>query len=220
MHQQVNLYLISGLGVDRRVYQRLEFPSFCTLHHIDWISPLPQESISHYAQRLAAGIDTSRPFVLIGMSFGGMMSIELNRFVRPLKTILISSAATRYHLPPYFRLAGSLGLHHLVPSGLYKRSNGLFHWLFGVRTAEEKVFFKALIAAADIPTVHWSVNAVLRWENTEVPPNVVHISGRADRLLPLRWAQPDIAVAGGRHLMVFSQAKEVSEVIGKILRGL
>ncbi|MEI6947985.1 alpha/beta hydrolase [Paraflavisolibacter sp. H34] len=220
MHPHLNLYFISGLGVDRRAFQRLEVPSCCTVHHIAWIRPLPGEPIGAYARRLSAAIDPSQPFVLIGMSFGGMMAVELNRFVQPRQTILISSAATKNHLPPYFRLAGRLGLHKLVPPGLFRRPNGMFHWLFGVHTPEEKKLFKDLIADADLPTVRWSVNAVVNWENTQVPPNLVHISGAADRLLPPHWARPDIAVAGGGHLMVFSKAKEISRIMAEIIKGL
>jgi hypothetical protein len=213
----VNVYFVSGLGIDRRIFQKLELPSRFSIHYIDWITPLPHETISHYAQRLSSGIDTSRPFILTGMSFGGIMAVEMNRFIRPEKTIIVSSAATKNGLPPYFKIAGRLQLHKIIPASFLKKPNKLFHWLFGISTPEEINLFKTLTADADPQILKWSIDAAVNWQNTKRPQNLIHIHGSADKLLPVRWVKPDIVVEGGKHFMVFSKADEVSGIIAGII---
>lgn len=48
------------------------------LFQIEWIEPLPNETIEQYAKRLAQCIDTSQPYVIIGVSFGGLIATEIN----------------------------------------------------------------------------------------------------------------------------------------------
>jgi hypothetical protein len=39
------LFLLSGLGADKRVFDFLDFSDYST-HHISWILPLPKESMA------------------------------------------------------------------------------------------------------------------------------------------------------------------------------
>jgi len=214
----VNVYFISGLGVDRRVFQKLQLPAHYHLHYLDWITPLPQEAMSHYAQRLAQAINQLQPFALIGLSFGGMIATEITALLHPAKTIIISSASNKYELPPYFRMIGLTGLHQIVPISFLKKPNPLFHWLFGIVTQEEKVLFRNIIKDADNKVLQWSINAVLRWPRKERPPGIVHIHGTADHILPIQFAKPDIVVPGGRHFMVYSMPEKLSQLIVGILK--
>jgi len=72
---EAHIYILSGLGVDRRVFNKMNFKGL-NLTYLDWIAPLPTESISCYALRLSAKITTERP-ILIGLSFGGMIAMEI-----------------------------------------------------------------------------------------------------------------------------------------------
>jgi surfactin synthase thioesterase subunit len=78
------IYLISGLGADRRVFKKLVFPTDFELIYLDWITPEPAESLEAYAARLALNIDTSAPFYLIGLSFGGMLATEIAKKLNPV----------------------------------------------------------------------------------------------------------------------------------------
>ena len=60
--KKVNLYFISGLGVDERAFQKLKLSPNFTVHYLRWIKPLKNETITSYAKRLAIEIDQSRPF--------------------------------------------------------------------------------------------------------------------------------------------------------------
>ncbi len=213
----MNIYFISGLGIDSRVFKKLQLPADYNIHYLEWIQPLPKENITHYAKRLAVSIDQSKPFILIGLSFGGMIASEMNTFLKPVKTILISSAASSNELPPYFKWIGFSKIHKLVPAGLLKKPNPLFYWIFGIRTKEEKIFFRDLLKDTDSKIVKWSVNAIVNWKKKTIPLNLMHIHGTADYALPIQFVKPTIVVKKGGHLMVYIRAAELSSILTKAL---
>ena len=69
------LYIFSGLGADERVFQRIDFSGFSTTF-IKWIVPQDKETIENYATRLLDQITTTKP-TLIGLSFGGLIAVEI-----------------------------------------------------------------------------------------------------------------------------------------------
>ena len=123
------LYIFSGLGADERVFQRLDFSDFKTTY-IKWIAPYDKETIEHYTTRLLDQITTTNP-TLIGLSFGGLIAVEVAKQIDTEKVILIASAKTKNEIPFYYRFAGQLGLHKLLPTRLLKSSNFVTNWFFG-----------------------------------------------------------------------------------------
>lgn len=101
------LYIFSGLGADEKVFQKLYFSDFSPTF-IKWIAPQEEETIENYATRLLDQIRTTKP-ILIGLSFGGMIAVEVAKQIDTEKVILIASAKTQNEIPFYFRFAGQLG---------------------------------------------------------------------------------------------------------------
>lgn len=135
-----SLYILSGLGTDDRVFQHLDLSGFQPTF-IKWIPPKKNEAIDRYASRLLNQITTSKP-ILMGLSFGGMMAIEIAKQIDTKKVILIASAKTRKEIPIYYRLAGKLGIHKLLPPSVLKNSNFFTNWLFGVTSDQDKQLLK------------------------------------------------------------------------------
>src|SRR5690606_16426633 len=97
-----HLYLISGMGADERIFRHLRFPEEYEVHDLPWLPPRPDEPFTDYAARMAAGITANGPVTLLGLSFGGMISLEIAR-QRPIaKNIIISSIKHTRERPPYF----------------------------------------------------------------------------------------------------------------------
>lgn len=208
------IYLISGLGADRRAFRKLIFPPDFKLIHLDWISPHPNESLVDYAARLALSIDTSVPFYLVGLSFGGMLATEIAKQLNPVHTFLISSTTSFKGLPCYYRAAGKLRLQKLVPVNLLKKGNGIGLKLLGAKTQEEITLLKQLVTASDPYFMKWALTCILEWRNTERPVNLTHIHGTADNILPFRFTtKPDIIINGGGHFMVYANATDVMKII-------
>ncbi len=131
-----NLYCFSGLGADEKVFGRLELQGY-TLNFIQWEIPKAGEAIAEYAARLSSKIPESNP-VLLRLSFGGMVAIEVSKLIPTEKVILISTAKTKNEIPWLYRVAGKIRLHRIIPTVFLKWANPLSYWLFDVQSIEDK----------------------------------------------------------------------------------
>jgi pimeloyl-ACP methyl ester carboxylesterase len=213
-----NIYFISGLGADYRAFDKLIFPPGYNLISLDWISPQPDEALVDYALRLSSGIDSTTPFYLIGLSFGGMLAIEIAKQLNPIHTFLISSAATYKEIPWYFRVAGACSLQKVIPINLLKNKKGLGLRYMGGRTTDDLAMLKQLLKDSDPYFMKWALTAILKWRNLELPAHLTRIHGTADYILPMRYIpKPDVILDKGGHFMVYANGKEISEHLQRIL---
>ena len=146
----MNAYFISGLGADKRIFSKLKLSEKINIIHVDWINPDRNETLEAYSKRLSRIIDTSQPFALVGVSFGGMIAVEIAKILTPVVTIIISSTMISAQLPGLYRLAGKLGLLKLIPAKLLKSSNKLTqNYYFGTRSGSEKILLSKIIKDTD-----------------------------------------------------------------------
>ena len=207
------IYIFSGLGADERVFQRLDFSDFEPTF-IKWIPPLGKETIEHYARRLLDQIPTTNPTIL-GLSFGGMIAIEVAKQIDTEKVILISSAKTKKEIPIYYRFAGIFRLHQLLPATLLKRSNFITNWIFGAGSSFDKQLLKQILIDTDQTFLKWAIDKVVSWENLRETKNIFHIHGTHDRIFPLRFANCNTIIKNGGHMMVLNKAEEINSVLRK-----
>ncbi|MGV8994487.1 MAG: alpha/beta hydrolase [Flavobacterium sp.] len=168
------IYIFSGLGADERVFQKLDF-SGIDVTFITWIIPLEKESIEQYATRLLNQIPSKNPIV-IGLSFGGIMAVEIAKQIETKKIILIASAKTKDEIPFYFRLVGKLNLHKILPASLLKSSNLVTNWFFGTCTLEDKQLLKQILIDTNPFFLKWALDKVAKWKNVDQPKNIFHIT--------------------------------------------
>jgi len=209
-------YFISGLGADKKAFQKIKLPAAYDPVFLDWIPPHKNESLSNYARRFSSLIKNDDAFILIGLSFGGMLACEIARLRNPMKTIIISSIASSAELPWYFKRAGRIGLHKAVPIKLMKAGT-IFKNLMGAASKEDKTIITNYAKSADPDLVRWSLHAIFNWDHPERSPGIVHVHGSNDRTLPLKYTRPDFVIKGGGHLMVFNKADEVNKILGEVL---
>lgn len=208
-------YFISGLGADKKAFQRIKLPTGYEPVYLDWIIPEKNESLTEYARRFSSLINDDS-FILIGLSFGGMLACELARLRNPAKTIIISSIPTSDELPWYFKRAGTIGLHKYVPIKLLGAATVLKN-MFGTISKEDKALIYNYAKFADPNLIRWSLHAILSWERHERLPGVVHVHGSKDFMLPIRYTRPDYIVKDGGHLIVFNKADEVNKILNEVL---
>ncbi len=214
------LFLISGLGADKRAFANLHLNREWERINVEWITPLAGESVARYAARLAERYGMDNQSVIIGLSFGGLIAVEITKIVHPALTIIISSAATVKELPFLYRLAGALKLAKLIPAKVLNRPNRLFHRFFGLKKERETKLFDEIVAGSDPFFVKWALLQITTWKNTERPEQVVKIHGTKDRLLPIHKKSTDYVVHGGTHFLTWENAARVSEIINRLLSGL
>jgi len=209
-------YFISGLGADKKAFQKIKLPSAYEPVFLDWIAPQKKESLSNYARRFSSLIKNDDAFILIGLSFGGMLASEIARLRSPMKTIIISSLASSNELPWYLKNAGRVGLHKAVPIKFLKAASILKNFM-GVRSKEDKAIIYNYAKSADPALVRWSIDAIVNWNYPDRLPGIVHLHGSDDRMLPLKYTHPDFVIKGGGHLMIFNKADEVNKILREVL---
>ena len=210
-----HIYVISGFGADERVFEKLDFGKN-DIHFIPWKIPRPKETIASYAKRMQEEIVHPNP-VLLGLSFGGMMTIEITKVIPVEKIILISSIKTRNELPLYMRLAGKAHLNKLLPLRPYAFLEPIENYNLGVETREEKALLREYRKKLNPQYTTWAIDQILNWKNEWQPKEIIHIHGDRDRIFPLRYVSPDYVIPGGGHFMVMNRSDKVNEIL-KIIR--
>lgn len=210
-----NIYCLSGLGADEKIFSQLDFKQ----HHVtflQWLKPIGSESITDYSRRLSKHITLSDP-VLIGVSFGGMMCIEIAKHIAVKQIIIISSIKTRDELPWWMKAAGRLKLHRIFPMRSFKLIEPLENYNLGVETVEERNIANRYRKSIDRMYAKWAIDCVLNWRNDNVPPNLIHIHGDKDRIFKIQHIKPDHIIKTGGHFMVMNRAGEVNKLLLDII---
>src|SRR5688572_16012836 len=205
MAEQLHLYFISGLGADRKAFERIRLPAKYALHYLDWIKPGKRETLDDYARRMAATIDTSQPYALVGLSMGGMIATAMTQFLHPQKTILISSVGCANEFPPLLKFAHYTKAYKLIPSFALRKANVIGYWMFGAKTKNEKALLDYLVSTSDPSFIKWAIGAIVNWKARERPQNIIHIHGDRDRILPIGYTKPDVVIEQGSHFMVWTK---------------
>jgi pimeloyl-ACP methyl ester carboxylesterase len=212
----LKLYCISGLGIDQTPFEFLDIKPGYELVYINWIKAKKKESLPDYAIRLAEVIDDSEPFSLMGLSFGGMISIEIAKVKKPAHLILLSSMPGPGQMPGFYKLGKAIRVYSWFPFELVKRNVKLTNKLFGIKGNTHQRIMQNVMEKTDAGFLRWAVRAILTWENDiDVPHKRIH--GTHDRIIPLRIAEPDYIIQDGTHFMVVVKADQISRIINEIL---
>lgn len=208
----MKLYGIGGLGADKRVYEGLSFT--CDFIFIDWIEPLRKEPLNEYAKRLSSVIDTSEEFGLIGVSFGGLVAVEIAKEINPKLVILVSSIETDLEMSNLYQCFGKTKIATLLPFQFFDLPRAFACYLFGTKSP----MLGEILDDTDLSFTKWVVNQLLNWENRTKINNLYRIHGTKDRLLKCPTeSERNFLIENGGHLMVVDEAEKVSEIIKMIV---
>ena len=213
--KELNIYLFSGLGADKRAFKYLYFPENTNLIHIEWTNHVGCSGIDDYAQRIKDQIETNNN-VYIGVSFGAMLAQEVDKIKKADKLIIISSVTKRKEIPVLYRFLGRLGIQYLLPAS-FLQNNPVTFKLFGIKSEREKRLLQKILDDTDLKFLKWAIIVCLRWKPKE-SLDLYHIHGDSDKIVPVKWVQPDYVVKGGGHFMIVDKAKEIGKVIENHLK--
>ena len=209
------IYFVSGLGADRRIFQWLRADGYRPIH-IDWIAPKRREPIEDYTNRLIEQIEDENPIV-VGLSFGGMIAVEIAKQIPTEKVVLLSSVRDKQEIPFYFKLFKFFPLHRVFPfKSVLFAFYWLAYWLFSPEGADQKKLLKTILIETDPHFLRWALHKVVVWQNQEVPDNLVQVHGKRDRIFPYRYVRPDYTVENSGHLMVMNRAEEISNLLKEL----
>ena len=211
-----NIYCISGLGADERVFRNLKIPG-AKLVYLPWAQYDKHDEMSCYAQKMAYQIKEENPIVL-GVSFGGMLATEMKILNPHQKTIIISSAKTNKELPHLSGILRFIIKTNIIPYGRIAKSPNKYSFrMFGAENEEEKELFADILRSTDLGFIKWATKTMLDWRNDITPDGIFHIHGTADRLINPAQVHPTRWVDGGSHFMIYNRAAEVSRLIAQYI---
>ncbi|HNZ41834.1 MAG TPA: hypothetical protein PLB59_07510 [Bacteroidales bacterium] len=217
-HSIKKVYLFPGQGSDERIFSNITLGTTYELVPIAYPVPAKKTSLHEYAGMLAAQIDTTCKFALIGVSFGGMLCTELAEIVSPEKVIIISSAKCRSELPRRYTVMKKYPAYRLYPKKFVKFGTMLLQPTVEKGLKNEKDFFKDMLQKKDPQFLKETSTMMINWERETYPANIIHIHGSDDHVLNIKNIKADYIIVNGTHIMTYERGREISEIIGKVLQ--
>lgn len=212
-------FLISGLGADSRLYKNVALPSGYDVTLIDWHIPDITDTLGSYAQAIINQYNITDNSIIIGVSLGGMLSVEIAKRVKPNKVILISSIKTDSEAPWYFKFFRSLPVYYAIPGKLMTHLGFLVRPMFGKMAEDDLALFKNMLSNSSPVFLKWAMRAVLYWKNDVKIPNLYHVIGDRDLVFPYQNIEnPTAVIKDGTHIMVFDRAGEINALLADILK--
>ncbi|MEP6597337.1 MAG: alpha/beta hydrolase [Ginsengibacter sp.] len=210
------IYCIPGLGANEKVFQFLDL-SFAKPVFIKWIPPLKNETLAEYAMRIKEQFIHDKNPIILGLSLGGMLAVEIAKTITSAKVILISSSKTKNEIPFYWKMFRHAPVYKILPGWIIKKGSLIQLYFLGAHLPSTKKYLSVVLNEMDLPFYRWAVHALVNWKNEVIPSNVIHIHGTKDNLLPYRYVNADITLENGGHLMILENAEEVSACLKQIL---
>ena len=203
------------MGADEKAFSHLKIDGY-NFVFIPWLMPDKNEPISKYATRMAISITDKEP-VLIGLSFGGIMCIEIARLIPVAKIILISSIQSHRQMPMWMRIAGKLKVNRFVPLRPYKFLQSIQNKRLGVTTLAEIELVNQYRKNTPQVYLDWAINEILNWKNDWQPASLFHIHGDKDKIFPVNKLSPSHIIKNAGHFMIMNRAVAVNKCLALIL---
>jgi pimeloyl-ACP methyl ester carboxylesterase len=215
----VSIYLFPGQGSDFRIFQNLQFATPYEVKYITY--PVPQKGtiMKQYAILLLSQIDTTKPFIIVGVSLGGMLCAEISDICSPEKTIIISSAAACSELPSRYTFMRYLPIYKLIPAGLLKAGAFIAQPIVEPDRRHGRSTFISMLRAKNPQFIKRSTEMIINWDRTKNNTSIVHIHGTYDHTLPIRKVHPDYIIKKGSHVMTYTRAGEISTLVNELIAG-
>lgn len=215
---KIHVYFMPGMAASPSIFERIQLPSaIFEMHFLEWLLPEKEESIAHYAQRIAKGI-IHENVILVGVSFGGILVQEMKPFVKPKKIIIISSVKSNTELPRRMKIAKTTKAYKLIPTKFLENIDNLTKFTFGSSILKQRLkLYEKFLAVRDKTYLDWAIEQIINWERTEIDPEVIHIHGDNDEVFPIKHIKNAIVVKGGTHIMILTKYRWLSDNLPKIM---
>ncbi len=210
-----HIYTISGMGMNEKLFRKLKFPYPTT--HLPWIEPEKGESLRDYSKRIGSIIPENQPAILIGLSFGGVVALEMAEWLKPEKVILISTIKTRQERPLFFRFMEYIPLYLFQHRGLQNATIGLWGPFFGINNKADIRRVMGLFCDLSNDYFRWAIGQMVKLKRSSWKADLLHIHGTKDRVFPSKYLQDAHLIEGGGHAMIIREDKAITDLISHFL---
>jgi pimeloyl-ACP methyl ester carboxylesterase len=211
MDNDGTLVLLPGMAADERLFG----PQKRAFHGLivpPWIDPEPREPLAAYARRMATSIKPYKPSLVGGVSFGGIVALEMANHLGLTECVLISSIRSPGEMP--WRLRALRPLASIGPERLGLMAGWTARCL--ARSMPRATARRlGRLAVPKSAFLRWACWAVLQWRPSPAARRVRvrQIHGSADRTFPIGYTHPDQIVKGGGHLLTLTHPTEINEFL-------
>ncbi|RSK39328.1 alpha/beta hydrolase [Mangrovimonas spongiae] len=213
----IHVYFMPGMAANPKIFENIELPSDkFESHWLEWEIPLKNESLTNYAKRLSKKV-THDNVVLLGVSFGGILVQEMQKYVQARKVIIVSTVKTKYELPKRLKFAKYIKVYKLIPARAFKDLDFLARFALGKRATKRVELYKKYLSVNDAHYMRWSIQQIVCWDVVKPLEGVVHIHGDKDLVFPYYHIKNCITVKGGTHIMILNRYKWFNEHLPKLI---
>ncbi len=216
---KTTVYLFPGQGSDQRLFDSLSFDTSYRVRHITYITPEKGTSLKQYAKLLSNQIDTTQKYILIGVSLGGMICIELSEILNAQKVIILSSAKNRNELPLRYKFQKSIPIYKLLPAKFLLFGAKLLQPIVEPDRNKNKATFKSMLSAKDPKYIKRTIEMIIKWDRKINTKKIIHIHGDNDHTLPIRNVNCDYTVNHGSHMMTLTRFEEINKILKQELEN-
>jgi hypothetical protein len=210
--------LFPGLAADGHLFSQIGLIN-CKVIVAEFLSPLRNESLQHYAKRIALSLPHHEDIIFAGVSFGGILAQEVSKFIPAKKVILISSVSSSHQKPLMFFLFKILPLYKML--SVWSLKNFII-WIgkrFTIKNKDEQALFESMVEKADGDMIRWGISKTLFWKQGSRQPGIIQIHGTKDRVFPIRRIEADYIIPGGQHFMIIQRGAEISDILNRIIQN-
>ena len=213
----MKLYVVSGLGADFKVLEKITFPQNLEVVFLDWFIPEMREDFYHYVKRMADRIDDSEPFALLGYSFGGLIVQEIDKIKTAEKVVIMGSIKSDKEKSRFIKLGELTHLPRFLPQRMFNVKSAAVYSLARNIVDPKNPKLMQYFTVRDTYYLKWSIEKVSAWKFDE-NPKVIQILGSKDIVFPLKYSKPDYVIQNGTHLFPATKHKQVSKILAEIFK--
>lgn len=208
------IIFMPGLNGDARVFapQLDRFPSLIVAR---WEPPLQSDSLAAYAARLARSLDPNGPCLVGGVSFGGIVALEMARNLDARACLLIASSRDVEGLPAAIRL-----LRPVAAVASAASLNCAIHRGGSVAASSSRRLRRRIVRLSpeELRFRRWALKALLTWRPPSLSCPVLQIHGECDSTFAPSRSRADVVVPNAGHLLTLTHADQVNAFICSALR--
>lgn len=212
----MNVYFISGMGLDERLFFRIKIKN-ATVQYIKWLEPIDEEDFGVYIDRLLPQITHQQDIMLVGVSMGGIAAIEIAKRIEVKQVVIISSVKTHLEKPAFFKVIKHVPLYKLSTPKMRKAFRNIWGQFFGLKSNGSMAFFTDMFESMSEHYKDWAVRQIANWKNTSYPKNLIHIHGDKDLIFPIRLIKNAEVISKGNHGMIATRASSISKRLNEII---
>ena len=215
----MRVFLISGLGADERLFRNLDLHDFEVVP-ARWLNPEKSDTLTTYATKLIQQYGIVSGDAVIGVSLGGMLTVEVAKQVKLAHIIIISSIKSKTEAPWYFAFFNAFPIYKLFTGKFVKKIGPLLRPLFGVFAgSKETPLFYSMLQNSDPDFLTWAMHAALHWNGERAPYTIHHFIGSKDLVFHVGRIKNVTVIPGGDHMLVFTRAADINPAIRNILNN-